>query len=406
MLTMPIYTMQNPRQEYDWGSPTALCELLGIENSSHKPIAEVWMGAHPKAPSLVALPEGGKPLDDLVAGDPERWLGGSVAGRYGGAFPFLLKLLSARKALSIQAHPSKPQAEEGYAREERLGVDISARERNYRDGNHKPEMMVALGDFYGLCGFRPVEEIESNIEAVLEVVELPMAIPLPSREGLEAWFRGWMGLPGATKEAILAGAVARWGGESADPDSPHWWVTELARQYPGDFGALAPLYLNLVHLRPGEALYLGAGVLHAYLEGSGVEIMANSDNVLRAGCTTKHVDLDELLRVLRFESGGTERVKPLRSAGGVELLRTEAEEFELLRVTVEGSTSRLERNRAIAPAAILLATAGAPQIRCDGGEAVTLSPGSSVYLTPGTAVVEVTGEGRLYCATVLGGFGG
>ncbi|MFW6328629.1 MAG: mannose-6-phosphate isomerase, class I [Alkalispirochaetaceae bacterium] len=400
---MALTAMRNPRQYYAWGSPHALVDLLGIDNSGERPLAEIWMGAHPNGPSELLLPEGARRLDELVNEEPSRWLGRG-AQQFGGEFPFLLKLLSAQRALSIQAHPSRAQAEAGFAAEEAAGVARDARTRNYRDRNHKPEMMVALERFYGLCGFREPGEIEANIAGYLQQVGAPAdSIALPGRHGLEGWFREWMGLGEDTKAAILERAVTDCDAAGGGRESPNWWVSQLSRQYPGDFGALAPLYLNLVVLEPGEALFLGPGMLHAYLEGSGVEIMANSDNVLRAGCTEKHVDVEELIKVLSFEPGGAEQITPVGIAPGVELFRTAAPEFELLRVSLDGDPRRIERGSADAPM-ILFALAGRLEVCEEGGEAHPVTPGESLFVTPGGEALEVRGAGTLCCATVSGGF--
>ncbi|MFP4408435.1 MAG: mannose-6-phosphate isomerase, class I [Spirochaetaceae bacterium] len=399
---MALLRMRNVIQHYAWGSPTALPRLLGMSNPGEEPIAEIWMGAHPKAPSTVLLPEGELSLDEAVREDPDRWIGPAGSARFGGEFPFLLKLLSAERALSIQAHPSKRQAEEGYAREERLGIPLDAPHRNYRDRNHKPELMLPLTEFFGLSGFRTPREVEENLGPYLESLGPPAdALPRPGREGLEAWFKGWMGLSERSRQLLLDRVLADVP-EKEELDSPLWWVGELNREYPGDFGALSPLFLNLLHLKPGEGIFMGPGVLHAYLRGTGVEIMANSDNVLRSGCTEKHVDPEELVNVLAFEAGGVERIEPIAIEPGEELYRTPADEFEIVRLSLDEETREVRRTVTNRAPLVLLSTAGRPTVRSESPFAERLLPGDSLFVTPGTATVEVTGPGIVYCATIAG----
>lgn len=365
------------------------------------------MGAHPKAPSSLITKETTIPLNRAIAEDSVYWLGPTVSQRYDGKFPFLLKLLSAEKALSIQAHPNRMQAREGYAREEREGIPIDAGDRNYQDRNHKPEMMLALTDFFALCGFREPSEIEANLlPHIHRVGGEASSLPRPVSDGLESWFQGWMHLSAETKMELID-TVLRESEESKEgEESPLWWVSELGRQYPGDFGILSPLFLNLLHMEPQDALFLGPGILHAYLKGAGVEIMANSDNVLRSGCTEKHVDPEELLRVLDFSTTGAHAVTPLSVAEGLTLYRTPADEFELLRLDLDDHTREIRRNVTIRPPLILLCVEGEPRVLAEGLEREQMRPGDSFYVTPGTATVEVLGPGVLYCATVAGGLGG
>ena len=398
--------MKNVIQRYAWGSPTLFPQLLGIPNERGEPIAEIWMGAHPKASSSLILDEATIPLDHAISEDSIGWLGPAVSQRYDGEFPFLLKLLSAEKALSIQAHPNRRQAEEGYAREEREGICLGAGERNYQDRNHKPEMMLALTDFFALCGFREPSEIEENLLPYTNRVGgEASSLPSPSREGLGAWFNGWIHLSAEKKSALIDVAVRESEKGEDGEESPLWWVSELSRQYPGDFGVLSPLFLNLLHMEPQDALFLGPGVLHAYLKGGGVEIMANSDNVLRSGCTVKHVDPEELLRVLDFSTIGVNGVTPLSVAEGLTLYRTPAEEFELLRLEIDEHSREIRRNLTNRPPLILLCVGGEPEVTAEGLKEEQMSPGDSFYVTPGTATVEVRGPGVVFCATVAGGLG-
>lgn len=343
---MDIYRLNNSVQHYDWGSKTHIQELLGLEENT--PAAELWMGAHPKAPSEVVLPEGGKSLEELISENPMRVLGKEAARRFEGGLPFLFKALAAARALSIQAHPDKKTAEAGFRRENEEGIPLDAFARNYRDDNHKPEILCALTDFHGLCGFRSPREILGFLEP-LEIPELEPCLaalkdaakkdgPHPGigsgssretieEEALREFFSRLLGLDEARKRSAVEAAVRRSKGNSPEER----WVRRIAEDYPGDIGIFGPYYLNLFTLEPGEAVFLSARVLHAYLEGFGIELMANSDNVLRGGLTSKHVDVPELESVLSFTAEIPSRIAGVPEGPGIVVYSTPADEFDLLR---------------------------------------------------------------------------
>lgn len=386
---MAIYRLKNSIQHYPWGSKTLIPDLTGIDNPDGKPFAELWMGAHPKAPSQIE--DGGEQrfLNDSIAEDPVRMVGKKSAERFGG-LPFLFKLLAAGEPLSIQAHPTKAQAEAGYARENSKGPDLSAPERNYKDDNHKPEILCALTTFWALRGFRPWDEIEKLAEELGEPAYLELV--RGSGGDIERFFDTLMNQsdPAAFIGRIVSAAESRSG-------DLYTWLVKLNQVHPGDIGVAAPLYLNLVRLQPGEALYLAAGELHAYLEGLGIELMANSDNVLRGGLTVKHVDLPELKATLSFTGAGPEILKPQKT-GLEERYTTPAHEFALSRITLaEGDTCSTESG---GRPVILLCTEGAALI--DG--AFTLSPGESLFISAAHGSYTLSGEGKgvavLYAATV------
>ncbi|MFG3499450.1 mannose-6-phosphate isomerase, class I [Streptomyces sp. NPDC047928] len=383
--------LSNTVRPYAWGSTTAIPELLGVAPTG-EPQAEMWMGAHPGAPSRVTRDDGAEQaLSDVIAAAPERELGPAAVERFGPRLPFLLKLLAAGAPLSLQVHPDLAQAREGYAAEERAGVPIDAPHRNYKDANHKPELICALTPFDGLCGFRPPVET-ADIIAALDVDSLKPYVDLLHAHPEE----------GALREVLTAVLAA-------DPDEIAATVTDaatacerlggvftpyalLAHHFPGDPGVIAAMLLNPVRLQPGEALYLGAGVPHAYLGGLGVEIMANSDNVLRCGLTPKHIDVPELLRVVRFEATDPGVLRPEASPSGEEVYETPTDEFRLSRfVRAEGAAPV----DVTAPTPqILLATAGTPR----AGD-LTLGPGQSVFV-PAGETTELSGTGTLFRASV------
>lgn len=393
--------LDNVIQPYAWGSRTAIAELLGQPSPSASCQAELWMGAHPGAPSRVNRPTGGVTLLEAIRAAPERELGEKVTRRFGADLPFLLKVLAAETPLSLQTHPSLAQAREGYARENALGVPPGAPHRNYKDANHKPELICALTPFDALCGFRGADETLALFDALgLGALE-PLLAPLrasPDAKGVARMFEALMTLPRESRKPLVdavvsaCGARAGQGGRFAEELR---WAVRLGELYPGDPGVIGALMLNLVRLQPGEAIYLSAGNLHAYLSGVGVEIMANSDNVLRGGCTPKHVDVPELLRVLDFRCGPIGLV-PAATTDGVEsVYPTPTEEFRLSRFQLRpGVSARPERRGP----EILLCTEGSAQLSA-GGESLALPRGASVFVSAADGAYSLEGEGVVYRAT-------
>ncbi|WP_421163948.1 mannose-6-phosphate isomerase, class I [Aeromonas dhakensis] len=292
-------SMQNPIQGYDWGSHDALTTLFGIPNPAGKPQAELWMGAHPNGCSEVVLAGQMQKLSTLIENAPAAVLGEATQTRFG-SLPFLFKVLCAEKALSIQVHPSKAQAEAGFAKEEAAGISPTAANRNYKDPNHKPELVFALTPYQAMNGFRAIPAILALFERVKlpALAELVAALAASQNEaGLQHFFHQLLVLEGARKEEALAGLLA-FAAKHQDEET-FALITSLAAQYPGDVGLFSPLLLNVVTLQPGQAMYLDACTPHAYVRGTGLEIMANSDNVLRAGLTPKYIDVAELLDCTR-----------------------------------------------------------------------------------------------------------
>ncbi|GAA1345378.1 mannose-6-phosphate isomerase, class I [Streptomyces sanglieri] len=403
--------LSNTVRPYAWGSTTAIPELLGIAPTG-EPQAEMWMGAHPGAPSLLTRitspntapntstapntapgdPTPEQPLTEVIAAAPERELGRATVEKFGPRLPFLLKLLAAGAPLSLQVHPDLAQAKRGYEDEERRSVPIDAPHRTYKDANHKPELICALTPFAGLCGFRrPAEAAEAM--AALGVDSLKPYVDLlgahPEEAALREVLTAILGAdPAEMAETVnlAAAAAERLGGAHAP-------YARIAHHFPGDPGVIAAMLLNYVELQPGEALFLGAGVPHAYLDGLGVEIMANSDNVLRCGLTPKHIDVPELLRIVRFEATDPGVLRPEASPTGEELYETPVDEFRLSRFDLSPGAAPVGLTRD-APQ-ILLCTGGAPK----AGD-LDLAPGASVFVPSGEKV-EVSGTGTLFRATVV-----
>lgn len=371
-----IALLENRIQTYAWGSLSAIPELLG-QAPDGSPKAELWIGAHPRAPSRVD----DRPLDRLVEESPAKILGSRVAGRFE-KLPFLMKVLAAKEPLSIQCHPDKVQAEEGFARENGAGIPLDAPDRSYRDDNHKPELICALSPFRALKGFRALPEIVEHFEQL----GLHPFIGSLEREGLQPFFDTLLRLPEKDKRRLVdraAAAASNLGGYVCST------VVELYQRYPGDVGVLAPLFLNCVTLEPGQALFLGARELHCYLEGVGIEIMANSDNVLRGGLTPKHVDVDELLRVLTFEPSSPEILDP-EPVDNERTYLSPAPEFLLSSIQVEDAFVPKVRDGI----EILLCTEGNLRV----GD-VLLARGRACMVA-GDTPYEVHGRGRVFRARV------
>lgn len=397
--------LANTVRPYAWGSTTALPELLGTAPTG-EPQAEMWMGAHPGAPSRVDRGAGPLSLAEVIDAAPETELGPEAVRAFGPRLPFLLKLLAAGSPLSLQVHPDLEQAREGFADEERRGVPIDAGHRNYKDANHKPELIVALTPFDGLCGFRHPAR-SADLLAGLGVDDLKPYVDILRASPEEDALREVLTAVLSAEHHALAGTVeqaAVAANRLAQEDGPHAGdyaaYAAIAHHYPGDPGVLAAMLLNHVRLQPGEALFLGAGIPHAYLSGLGVELMANSDNVLRCGLTPKHVDVPELLRVVRFESGDAGVLRP-EAVDGEEIYETPIDEFRLSRfVLAPGAAPRPLVSRT---PQILLCTAGTVRLR-DGGTGaaaeLALGPGESAFVPAGEALT-LAGEGTLFRATVV-----
>jgi mannose-6-phosphate isomerase len=304
---MTVQLLRGAIRTYAWGSRTAIAEFTGRPVPAAHPEAELWLGANSGDPAFLEEPDGEVSLLQAVVADPEGQLGAAARARFGDALPFLLKVLAADEPLSLQAHPSSEQAAEGYLREERLGIPVNSPVRNYRDSSHKPELLVALQQFDVLAGFRPAAQTIELLRA-LAVSDLDPFIDLlndqSDADGLRALFTTWITAPQPDIDvlvtAVLDGAINYLSSGATVFAAVAKTVLELGERYPGDAGVLASLLLNRITLGPGEGIFLSAGNLHAYLRGVGLEVMANSDNVLRGGLTPKHVDVPELLRVLNF----------------------------------------------------------------------------------------------------------
>lgn len=320
-----MHRLANTVRDYPWGSPTVIPELLGRPPDG-TPQAELWIGAHPEAPSrLVASPAHrgatsapAETLYDHIGRDPEAALGQSAVAVFGPQLPFLLKVLAVDEPLSLQAHPTRAQARAGFAAEQRAGVAPDAPERTYRDDNHKPELLCAVTEFDALCGFRPVPATVELLRSLdvpglrSDVVEL--AAGAAGAVDLLRLVRRWLMLGAADRGAIVTqvrAASSVLGAAGGALAAEATTISDLAQRYPNDGGVLVATLLNRVRLQPGEAVFLPPGNLHAYLHGTGIEIMASSNNVLRGGLTSKHVDVEGLLSILDAAPGPPAVLRPV-----------------------------------------------------------------------------------------------
>ncbi|MFD4366304.1 mannose-6-phosphate isomerase, class I [Rhodococcus sp. NPDC058521] len=393
-----MHLLEGALRSYAWGSRTAIAALRGLSVPTPHPEAELWLGAHPGDPAHVVTGGESRSLLDVVNEDPVGQLGSDTVASFGERLPFLLKLLAAEEPLSLQAHPSAEQAQEGYAKENAADIALDSSYRNYRDSYHKPELVVALSRFEALAGFRDPRRTVKLLSAI-DVPELESYAGLlagqPDSDGLRALFTTWITLPqpvlASLLPAVLEGCVRYLSAASGSEFVAEVrTVLELGEAYPGDAGVLASLLLNRITLEPGQGLYLDAGNLHAYLHGMAVEIMANSDNVLRGGLTPKHVDVPELLKVLDFESLEIPVLESEQVGESAEFTySTPAPEFALSRLEIDPNDP--DRNSYTAPAEgprILLCTSGGARLTSGDGQ-LDLPKGAAVWVSADDRAVTV-----------------
>ncbi|MBL7044263.1 MAG: mannose-6-phosphate isomerase, class I [Pirellulaceae bacterium] len=400
-----LMLLGNQIQYYDWGGLDAIGDFLGKTRKTDRSEAEMWMGAHPKAPSWVAVEKQPMPLPELIADRPEAILGDEVAERFHSQLPFLMKLLVAARPLSIQAHPDATQAQDGFRKEEADGPDIDDERRNYKDSNHKPEVICALTDFWALKGFRPVGEMLADFAGFSVIQPELDCLRNRAETGPKEFFQSLTRLNDPRRQELVGKLVSamRSSPHSRDKDKHAYWIVKLGELHPGDIGIACALMLNLVHLKAEQALYVPAGELHAYLEGMGVELMATSDNVLRAGLTSKHVDIDELQKVLGSQSEKAETIECEQRENGEVAYPSPAHEFELSLIRLNGSRPYVSgENRSVE---ILFVTEGSAQIaHAASGEMLSIPKGRSVLVPAAVDKYEIIGKKdaktTIYKATV------
>ncbi len=398
--TAGIFRLDNSVMDYAWGSFSAIARLQGRAPGS-RPEAELWMGAHPKAPSRLVSDTEEVLLDSAISHDPQALLGQRCAAAFG-RLPFLFKLLAAHRPLSIQAHPSLEQAAAGFAREELAGIDRKAPTRTYRDENHKPELLCAVSDFEALCGLRTPTQIKAlfnqlSLDSVAAVAKALATLDTDS--GLKQLFAKLLQDAefSRTLTPLVIDACARLGAATEFSDSCRW-ALKLAEYYPDDVGVTVSLMLNYVKLRPGQALYLPAGVLHCYLGGLAMELMANSDNVIRGGLTPKYVDVAELLQVVEFGQTGVQVLEPQRENEHTLRYPTPAREFELRQIHLDDDRLDL----AVTSPQILFVIEGDVTLYANERE-LQLERGQSAFVAGSCEQLSLEGPGDVYCASVPSG---
>jgi mannose-6-phosphate isomerase len=356
-----VFKLRGRVQHYAWGGADYLPKLLSVDNSERKPFAEYWMGAHENSPAVledgIGSAEAGNgggagssgearsagrmiPLSEYLRERPVERLGAYTAERFG-RLPYLLKILDVKDMLSIQVHPSKKAAEREFAAENQRGVALNAPDRNYKDDNHKPELMAALSEFSLLHGFKPEEEL---MRILADTPELNFLTPVFSIGGYQLLYKTVMEMPQAEVDEVLQPLLDRisplYQNGGLVRSEEHFWAARAASTYNQgarvDRGIFSIYFFNLLNLQAGEAIFQDAGLPHAYLEGQNVEIMANSDNVLRGGLTPKHVDVPELMKHVRFEATHPHILVGDRDAGHITVYSTPAPDFELSRMSLQG----------------------------------------------------------------------
>ncbi len=395
---MKIYLLKNKIQKYAWGSKHAIPELIG-KMPDGSPQAELWMGAHPKAPSLILKDGRYLSLADLINKSPREFLGEKTAEKFKNQLPYLFKVLAAAKPLSIQAHPSKEQAVKGFEKETNLKIPLDAPNRNYKDPNHKPECILALTPFSAMCGFRPVEKIIGLFSEICPASlekDIGVLKRSPDSAGLKFFFKNIISLKEDKKKRAIDEALAN-SHKFSNKNPAYKWIIKLCKAYPEDIGILSPLFLNFICLEPDQALFLPACTLHSYLDGTGIEIMANSDNVLRGGLTPKHVDIPELMDVLDFEPKEIKIINPVKISQIEWLYPCKTEEFRLSRLTIENSAKKI-KIKGEKPE-ILICTKGQVCVT-ESGKEIRISKGTSIFICGSVKEYGLTGRGKLYRASV------
>ena len=386
----PVYKIKGVVQHYSWGGSEFIPRLIGTENPGGQPFAEYWMGAHPASPAQLLNGNTGS-LYDAIKASPTEFLGEKAAQSFG-TLPYLLKILDVRQMLSIQVHPSIESAIKGYEEEDRRGIPLKAPHRNYKDKNHKPELMTALGDFWLLHGFKP----EAALLTIFETVpELSFLKPEFTRGGYQGLYEHVMTMPQGRVDEVLAPLMEKIGPlyeqGALQKSSEHFWAARAVQTFCKnghyDRGIFSVYFFNLLHLKNGEGIYQPAGLPHAYLEGQNVEVMANSDNVLRAGLTDKHIDVPELMKHVRFESTIPAIIPATDDA--VQVYATPAAEFELTKISVGENTVFATESATIffVYEGSVFLQAGETKLLLNRGEAGLTLAGQTVEISPDSVPV-------------------
>lgn len=375
-----IFALKGKIQNYAWGGKQYIPDLLGI-TPENKPYAEYWLGAHVNAPSVVKSETGSVNLDSFLNNNLEESLGTKVANQFG-RLPFLFKVLDVNDMLSIQVHPTKAEAEKGFKRENELGIPLTAPHRNYKDDNHKPEIMVALSEFWLLHGFLTEDKLRKVLNSVPEFKEFLPVFDIESYLGL---YRTVMEQTEEETNRILKPLVDRIlplykKGELSKSDPAYWAakVIDTSDDEAIDKGIYSIYFFNIVKVEKGEAVFQDAGIPHAYLEGQNMELMANSDNVLRGGLTPKHVDVPELLKHVTFEATVPNILKGEAQSDGLErIYKSPAPDFELSQIKLSNNNVYSSTSSS---AQILMVLEGDVELSEENENVISLSKGKSALI--------------------------
>ena len=380
-----VHKLTGSIQHYSWGGTSFLPHLLSVENPNHKPFAEYWLGVHAGGPASVEVNQQSVLLSDIIASNPAEALSALVFEHFGG-LPYLFKVLDVKDMLSIQVHPTKEYAKLAFENEEASGVPLTAPNRNYKDQNHKPEIMLAMSEFWLLHGFKSEAKI---IETLESTAEFQVLAPLFKAVGLKGLYQFLMEMEQAQVDSLLSPVVKRAlrnkQDGKIDKTSPEWWVAKLYENgggiLPIDKGVFSIYLFNIVCVQPGQGIFQDAGVPHAYLEGQNVELMANSDNVLRGGLTPKHIDVPELIKNINFEYIEPLIIEGTKPCMGESVYPAPTTDFGIASIKLDGSFAYTHQAQSIDM--FLVVEGGCivnNQMSVKTGEAFVVFPGTSIEL--------------------------
>lgn len=391
-----VFYLDNSIMNYDWGIKNKLSELLGNKDYSNLPEAELWIGTHTKAPSKIFNNKRFKTLKEAIEKNIYEILGNKVADKFN-ELPFLLKLLTVGKPLSIQAHPNKKLAEEGFEKENKRGIYYFSSKRNYRDSNHKPEMLYALTPFYLMHGFRSKAEIINNLKKIQDPILNEIIIKYKDKRSsnfIKEIFYRIISLENNIKNKIIKSVISA--SKKHKGELIFDWIIRLYDMYSYDLGVIAPLYLNIYELKPGEACFISSQTLHSYLEGIGIELMANSDNVIRGGLTNKYVDIKELLKIIIFKESKIQKLKPTTKIKNEVIYKSLSEEFQLSYIELNDEFYIGQKNRNVE---IFFCLDGGGYIKINKSKKYEFTKGDSFCVPSSIKEYEISGKGIIYKAT-------
>ncbi len=397
-----LFLLEPAFKYYDWGSASSIQEITGRKELGGKTAAEMWMGDHASGPNMVKTGNSLIPFHRLLESEPEKILGRNAVSRFGKTLPFLFKLLASSKPLSIQAHPSRKQAEEGYERENILEISLDDFTRGYKDRNHKPEIMLAVTDFTMMKGFRKYSIITENFRKYCPSSSHQLfssTSEYPEEKKIKSFFRNIMSASISEIRRMTEESISSAVRDENRNSLVSQLITRFSGYHPDDAGILSPLYLNCDVLERGEAVYIPSGELHAYVEGTGMELMANSDNVFRGGLTSKHIDREELFRILDYSPGEIKRVEK-KVTGNEIFYPADSEEFLISEIDVSREKSYISPDERNLDIVFCLSGNASVSKKDSENEKIDIVKGDSFAAPSCAGSYSITGEGVFYKATV------